>query len=92
MASHKVVALVFFMFSLLLLEIHGHPNYGDALAKSILFFQGQRSGRLPSDQKISWRSVSGLSDGSAANVKNIVLTVVGCCVFFSFFSSHTYVL
>uniref|UniRef100_A0A0D9W5D8 Endoglucanase n=1 Tax=Leersia perrieri TaxID=77586 RepID=A0A0D9W5D8_9ORYZ len=46
----------------------GHPNYADALAKSILFFQGQRSGRLPPDQAVKWRSNSGLSDGSAANV------------------------
>lgn len=46
----------------------GHPDYADALAKSILFFQGQRSGRLPPDQAVKWRSNSGLSDGSAANV------------------------
>ncbi|KAI3758760.1 hypothetical protein L6452_06332 [Arctium lappa] len=43
-------------------------NYKDALAKSILFFQGQRSGRLPTSQKLSWRSISGLSDGSLAHV------------------------
>nr|CAD1842165.1 unnamed protein product [Ananas comosus var. bracteatus] len=48
--------------------VRGNPNYGDALEKSILFFQGQRSGRLPPDQQIKWRSNSGLSDGSAANV------------------------
>ncbi|KAM7252913.1 hypothetical protein ACFE04_025531 [Oxalis oulophora] len=47
--------------------VHGSPNYRDALAKSLLFFQGQRSGRLPSGQKISWRSNSGLSDGSLAH-------------------------
>ncbi|KAJ8430426.1 hypothetical protein Cgig2_025853 [Carnegiea gigantea] len=43
-------------------------NYKDALAKSILFFQGQRSGKLPSDQGIAWRSNSGLRDGSLAGV------------------------
>uniref|UniRef100_J3LY73 Endoglucanase n=1 Tax=Oryza brachyantha TaxID=4533 RepID=J3LY73_ORYBR len=48
--------------------VAGHPDYADALAKSILFFQGQRSGRLPPDQAVAWRSNSGLSDGSAANV------------------------
>ncbi|TVT98553.1 hypothetical protein EJB05_56128, partial [Eragrostis curvula] len=46
----------------------GHHDYGDALAKAILFFQGQRSGRLAPDQAVTWRSHSGLSDGSAANV------------------------
>jgi hypothetical protein len=47
------------------------PNYREALAKSLLFFQGQRSGRLPPDQQIKWRSNSGLSDGRLANVCNI---------------------
>ena len=47
----------------------GHPDYADALAKAILFFQGQRSGQLPPDQAVTWRSNSGLSDGSAANVR-----------------------
>ncbi|WVZ85780.1 hypothetical protein U9M48_032657 [Paspalum notatum var. saurae] len=46
----------------------GHPDYADALGKAILFFQGQRSGQLPPDQAVTWRSNSGLSDGSAANV------------------------
>ncbi|KAL6652688.1 hypothetical protein ACP70R_011613 [Stipagrostis hirtigluma subsp. patula] len=46
----------------------GHHDYADALAKAILYFQGQRSGRLPPDQTVTWRSHSGLSDGAAANV------------------------
>ncbi|CAN6241645.1 unnamed protein product [Urochloa humidicola] len=46
----------------------GHPDYADALGKAILFFQGQRSGQLPPDQAVTWRSNSGLSDGAAANV------------------------
>ncbi|EES00659.1 hypothetical protein BDA96_03G156900 [Sorghum bicolor] len=43
-------------------------DYRDALAKSILFFEGQRSGKLPPSQRVSWRRDSGLSDGSAAKV------------------------
>ncbi|XP_010269597.1 PREDICTED: endoglucanase 17-like [Nelumbo nucifera] len=43
-------------------------NYRDALTKSILFFEGQRSGKLPSNQRITWRRNSGLSDGSAMHV------------------------
>ncbi|KAL3650767.1 Esterase/lipase/thioesterase [Castilleja foliolosa] len=43
-------------------------DYANALEKSILFFQAQRSGRLPTDQRVSWRGDSGLSDGSTDNV------------------------
>ncbi|XP_057963750.1 endoglucanase 17 [Malania oleifera] len=43
-------------------------DYRDALIKSILFFEGQRSGRLPPGQRITWRRDSGLSDGSAVHV------------------------
>ncbi|KAJ6688618.1 ENDOGLUCANASE [Salix koriyanagi] len=38
-------------------------DYGDALTKSILFFEGQRSGKLPSTQRMTWRKDSGLRDG-----------------------------
>ncbi|XWS31750.1 hypothetical protein CRYUN_Cryun23aG0102700 [Craigia yunnanensis] len=52
---------------------HHHPrfakhNYRDALTKSIIFFEGQRSGRLHSNQRITWRRDSGLSDGAAMHV------------------------
>ncbi|KAL6839634.1 hypothetical protein ACP4OV_030573 [Aristida adscensionis] len=43
-------------------------DYGDALHKSILFFEGQRSGRLPPDQRLRWRQDSALHDGAAAGV------------------------
>ncbi|XWS46619.1 hypothetical protein CRYUN_Cryun14cG0083800 [Craigia yunnanensis] len=43
-------------------------NYRDALTKSIIFFEGQKSGRLPSNQRITWRRDSGLSDGAAMHV------------------------
>ncbi|KAL6526055.1 hypothetical protein OROHE_015579 [Orobanche hederae] len=39
-------------------------DYADALSKSILFFEGQRSGYLPPDQRLTWRGHSGLQDGS----------------------------
>lgn len=38
-------------------------NYGEALTKSILFFEGQRSGKLPNNQRLTWRKDSGLRDG-----------------------------
>ena len=43
-------------------------DYGDALAKSILFLEGQRSGRLPASQRVTWRGDSALSDGKLQNV------------------------
>ncbi|CAM8973366.1 unnamed protein product [Rhodiola kirilowii] len=43
-------------------------NYRDALTKSILFFEGQRSGNLPSNQRMKWRRDSGLSDGASMKV------------------------
>ncbi|KAF8405319.1 hypothetical protein HHK36_010223 [Tetracentron sinense] len=46
----------------------GSHDYQDALTKSILFFEGQRSGRLPQDQRLNWRADSGLGDGSANGV------------------------
>ncbi|KAL2455429.1 Endoglucanase [Forsythia ovata] len=38
-------------------------DYGDALSKSILFFEGQMSGKLPLTQRMSWRKDSALHDG-----------------------------
>ena len=59
-----------FMFPLLLVLIchfcvcdSSRINYGEALWKSIMFFEGQRSGYLPKDQRMNWRGDSGLNDG-----------------------------
>ncbi len=43
-------------------------DYGDALEKSFLFLEAQRSGTLPSNQRVTWRSNSGLNDGRSAGV------------------------
>ncbi|KAI3727809.1 hypothetical protein L6452_16429 [Arctium lappa] len=43
-------------------------HYSDALTKSILFFEGQRSGNLPSNQRLKWRADSAVNDGSSTNV------------------------
>ncbi|XP_062192775.1 endoglucanase 20-like [Phragmites australis] len=44
------------------------PNYHGSLAKAILFFEGQRSGRLPANQRVKWRGNSALTDGQGENV------------------------
>ncbi|EEE57774.1 hypothetical protein OsJ_08315 [Oryza sativa Japonica Group] len=38
-------------------------NYEDALRKSLLYFEAQRSGRLPHNQRVARRDHSGLTDG-----------------------------
>jgi len=43
-------------------------NYGEALQKSLLFYEAQRSGYLPDDNRIEWRGDSALNDGITENV------------------------
>ncbi|MBD2091798.1 glycoside hydrolase family 9 protein [Microcoleus sp. FACHB-1515] len=43
-------------------------NYGEALEKSFLFYEAQRSGRLPSTNRIAWRGDSALRDGADVGV------------------------
>ncbi|MBT9317030.1 glycoside hydrolase family 9 protein [Leptothoe spongobia] len=42
--------------------------YGEALQKSLLFYEAQRSGALPKDNRIAWRSDSALNDGADVGV------------------------
>ena len=37
-------------------------NYDDVLMKSILFYEAQRSGKLPDNNRIPWRGDSALQD------------------------------
>ena len=39
-------------------------DYGDALQKSIMFYEFQKSGKLPENQRNNWRGDSGLTDGA----------------------------
>jgi len=49
-------------------EKAGEIDYDEALSKAILFFEGQRSGKLPRNQRVKWRGDSALSDGRLASV------------------------
>ncbi|XP_005111868.2 endoglucanase E-4 [Aplysia californica] len=44
---------------------HSKYNYNDLLYKSILFYEAQRSGKLPSNNRIPWRGDSALGDKGA---------------------------
>ncbi len=46
------------------IEGTGDFNYGEALQKSILFYELQRSGDLPEQVRCNWRGDSGLNDGA----------------------------
>ncbi|KAL9689975.1 hypothetical protein QQ045_010368 [Rhodiola kirilowii] len=63
------LSLLLLLLLLLSPPIHSAAHdYADALTKSIMFYEGQRSGFLPSDQRLAWRANSGLADGATENI------------------------
>ncbi|KAJ4706207.1 Endoglucanase [Melia azedarach] len=52
---------------MMLVGVASH-DYADALSKCILFFEGQRSGKLPSTQRMTWRKDSALCDGNDVGI------------------------
>ncbi|KAJ1695580.1 hypothetical protein LUZ63_012278 [Rhynchospora breviuscula] len=63
---------MFFLLGLLissvLVQVDADIDYGSALTKSLLYFEAQRSGKLPSGQRVTWRGDSALKDGSDAGI------------------------
>jgi len=43
-------------------------NYGHVMKLSLLFYEAQRSGKLPKDNRIDWRGDSGMEDGKDVGV------------------------
>uniref|UniRef100_A0A0V0IPN6 Endoglucanase n=1 Tax=Solanum chacoense TaxID=4108 RepID=A0A0V0IPN6_SOLCH len=62
-----VGSLVFLIILVVPVALAGH-NYGEALSKSFLFYEAQRSGYLPHNQRVQWRGNSGLNDGKASGI------------------------
>ncbi|KZV31766.1 endoglucanase 6-like [Dorcoceras hygrometricum] len=62
------MAPLFLVLWALLHPVSAGHDYGQALSKSILFFEAQRSGYLPSNQRVKWRGHSGLNDGKISGV------------------------
>ncbi|KAJ7555154.1 hypothetical protein O6H91_05G024200 [Diphasiastrum complanatum] len=60
--------LLWLCFTAPLIHAISKNQYAEALSKSILFFEGMRSGKLPADQRVTWRRDSALSDGSTSHV------------------------
>jgi endoglucanase len=46
----------------------GGYNYAEALQDSMLFYESQRSGKLPADNRVTWRGDSDLTDGADAGI------------------------
>lgn len=44
------------------------PNYGEALQKSILFYEAQQAGKLPTWNRVPWRDDATLADGADVGV------------------------
>ncbi|CAA0813987.1 Endoglucanase 11 [Striga hermonthica] len=60
LAHPKIFLVVFLTLSFSFCQSH---DYGEALSKSLLYFEAQRSGHLPYNQRVTWRHHSGLTDG-----------------------------
>lgn len=73
-----------------LFSLAANHDYKDALGKGILFFEGQRSGKLPSCQRVTWRGDSALSDGKPEGVCHLIYTFEHACLnsFFAFIILH----
>ncbi|KAG4946073.1 hypothetical protein AAZX31_15G119600 [Glycine max] len=59
---------------------HKHPppdNYTLALHKALMFFNGQRSGKLPKHNNVSWRGNSGMQDGKSSDHSAAIKDLVG---------------
>jgi endoglucanase len=64
LAGGAVVATVTTGTAVAAPQATGEFNYAEALQDSMLFYEIQRSGKLPADNRVSWRGDSDLTDGA----------------------------
>lgn len=74
----RLISTVPLLLLLVLPVILAGHDYGQALSKSILFFEAQRSGYLPHTQRVTWRADSGLHDGKASGVSDSMFPDFPC--------------
>ncbi|WOG84767.1 hypothetical protein DCAR_0103951 [Daucus carota subsp. sativus] len=68
-AAAAMMMLWLAMFEGLFVNVaNAHLNYNEALTKSLIFLEAQRSGKLPPNNRVPWRGDSALDDGKEANV------------------------
>lgn len=68
MACSKNIWVIVIFFLCILAGPIIAQDYNDSLGKAILFFEGQRSGKLPVSQRVKWRGDSALIDGIIEHV------------------------
>ncbi|XP_068480474.1 endoglucanase 16 isoform X2 [Phaseolus vulgaris] len=51
-----------------MMVVSGGLNYKEALTKSLIFLEAQRSGKLPKNNRVPWRGDSALDDGKLVNM------------------------
>ncbi|KAG6519396.1 hypothetical protein ZIOFF_022889 [Zingiber officinale] len=66
--SMAMIKVVLVLMLCLAGQAFSQIDYGNALTKSLLFFEAQRSGKLPANQRVTWRGDSAIGDGSEAGV------------------------
>ena len=77
------LVLAIFLGLLALEKVAGESfNYGEAMDKTLMFFEAQRSGKLPENQRVKWRGDSGLWDG---NLQGVSETYLSLCLTMEFF-------
>lgn len=67
-AAAIIVAWLAIFEGLFVHVANGHFNYKEALTKSLIFLEAQRSGKLPPNNRVPWRGDSALDDGKEVNV------------------------
>lgn len=92
--SSKIASALFSLLSISLLffsrnsgeveAVSSSIDYGAALTKSLLYYEAQRSGKLPSKQRVQWRGDSGLQDGSDVGVITSIPITLSFCPEFLF--------
>ncbi|RVW45466.1 Endoglucanase 5 [Vitis vinifera] len=55
--THCLVLAIFLGLFALEATAGASFNYGDAMEKSLMFFEAQRSGKLPVNQRVKWRGI-----------------------------------
>jgi len=63
-----IIATWLALFQGNMILVKGQFNYKEALTKSLIFLEAQRSGKLPPNNRVPWRGDSAVDDGKLANV------------------------
>ncbi|CAJ1932943.1 unnamed protein product [Sphenostylis stenocarpa] len=68
MTVRRVFVFIILLFCSFQILNAASADYKKALTNSLLYFEGQRSGKLPPNQRVNWRGDSGLKDGQDARI------------------------